>query len=86
MPHKVEFTASAVREFKSLERSMQRRIAVRIDLLADNPLPPDVKKLSGKPDHYRIRVGQYRVIYRIEGKRVTVVVVKIGHRRDVYRQ
>jgi mRNA interferase RelE/StbE len=85
MAYKVEFAASAVREFRALERPMQRRIAVRIDQLAENPLPPDVKKLSGKPDHYRIRVGEYRVIYRMESKRVTVVVVKIGHRRDVYR-
>jgi mRNA interferase RelE/StbE len=44
-----------------------------------------VKKLGGKADYFRIRVGEYRVLYRIEGKRVTVVVVKIGHRRDVYR-
>jgi mRNA interferase RelE/StbE len=85
MAYKVEFAASAVREFRALERTMQRRIAVRIDQLAENLLPPDVKKLSGKPDHYRIRVGEYRVIYRMESKRVTVVVVKIGHRRDVYR-
>jgi mRNA interferase RelE/StbE len=85
MAYKVEFAASAVREFRALERPMQRRIAVRIDQLAENPLPPDVKKLSGKPDHYRIRVGEYRVIYRMESKRVTVVVVKIGHRRDIYR-
>ena len=85
MAYKVEFAVSAVREFRALERPMQRRIAVRIDQLAENPLPPDVKKLSGKPYHYRIRVGEYRVIYRMESNRVTVVVVKIGHRRDVYR-
>lgn len=85
MSYRVEFAASAVREFKALERSMQRRIGTRIDELAKNPFPPDVKKLQGTPDHYRIRVGDYRVIYRVEKKRVTIVVVKIGHRREVYR-
>jgi mRNA interferase RelE/StbE len=85
MRYRVEFTASAVREFKALERSVQRRIATRINQLAENPFPPDVKKLHGAADHYRIRAGEYRVIYRVEGRRVAVVVVKIGHRRDVYR-
>jgi mRNA interferase RelE/StbE len=85
MAYRVEFATSAVREFKGLERPMQRRIAVRIDQLATNPLPADVKKLTGKPDHYRIRIGEYRVIYTIEKKRVVVLVLKIAHRRDVYR-
>jgi len=85
MSYRVEFAASAVREFKALERPIQRRIATRIDELAVNPFPPDVKKLQGAPDYYRIRVGDYRIIYRVERKRVTVVVVKIGHRREVYR-
>ena len=85
MNYRIEFASSAVREFKALERPVQRRIATRIDALAANPFPPDVKKLQGAPDYYRIRVGDYRVIYRIEGRRVAIVIVKIGHRRDVYR-
>lgn len=85
MRYSVEFTVSALREFKALDRSMQRRIATRIDELAGNRFPPDVKKLRGTPGHYRIRAGDYRVIYRIEDKRVLIVVVKIGHRREVYR-
>ena len=85
MPYAVEFTASALREFTALERAVQRRIATRIDALANNPFPPGSKKLQGEPDHYRIRVGDYRVIYRVEGKRLIVLIVKIGHRRDVYR-
>jgi mRNA interferase RelE/StbE len=85
MPYAVEFTRSAWREFEALERAMQRRIATRIDELAKHPFPPTSKKLKGEPDLYRIRVGDYRIIYRVEGSRVTIVVVKIGHRRDVYR-
>jgi mRNA interferase RelE/StbE len=83
--YRIEFASSAVREFKAFERPVQRRIATRIDGLAADPFPPDVKKLQGTPDHYRIRVGHYRVIYRVEKKIVTIVVVKIGHRREVYR-
>ncbi len=85
MPYTVEFTASAIREFKALERPLQRRIVTRINQLAENPLPPDAKKLHGLRDHYRIRVSEYRVIYRVEGRRLAIVVVKIGHRREVYR-
>ena len=86
MPYTVEFTTSALRELRALERAIQRRIATRIDELAKDPFPPSVKKLQGTPDHYRIRVGNYRVIYRVDGKRVTILILKIGHRRDVYRQ
>jgi mRNA interferase RelE/StbE len=81
----VEFAASALREFKALERAMQRRIATRIDELAGKPFPPGSKKLTGSPDHYRIRVGDFRVIYKVDGKRLVILVLKIGHRREVYR-
>jgi mRNA interferase RelE/StbE len=85
MSYTVEFTRPALREFKALERSARRRIATHIDELAEDPFPPGCKRLKGEPDHYRIRVGDYRVIYRVERSRVTIVVVKIGHRREVYR-
>lgn len=85
MPYAVGFASSALRELKALERAMQRRIATYIDELADNPYPPGAKKLHGTTDHYRIRVGDYRVIYRVDGKRVTVLILKIGHRREIYR-
>ena len=84
-PYTVEFAASALREFKVLERAVQRRIATHIDELAGNPFPPGSKKLKGSPDHYRIRVGDYRVIYKVDGKRLVILVLKIGHRREVYR-
>ena len=85
MSYTVEFARSAVREFKALERSTQHRIATHINELAADPFPPSCRKLKGEPDHYRIRVGDYRIIYRVERSRVTIVVLKIGHRRDVYR-
>lgn len=85
MPYTIEFAASALREFKALERALQRRIGTHIDHLASNPFPSGVKKMRGEPELYRIRVGDYRVIYRIDGKRVVILILKIGYRRDVYR-
>ncbi len=81
----IEFSSSALREFKALEHAVQRRIASHVDELAENPFPASSRKLKGEPDHYRLRVGDYRIIYRIEKSRVRIVVVKIGHRREVYR-
>lgn len=85
MSFAIEFKTSALRELKALERATQLRIATRIDALAANPFPADSKKLRGELNLHRIRVGDYRILYRVHGKRVTIVVVKIGHRRDVYR-
>ncbi|MFZ0735413.1 MAG: type II toxin-antitoxin system RelE/ParE family toxin [Candidatus Sulfotelmatobacter sp.] len=85
MRYSLEFTTSALREFKGLDRQIRRRIAERINPLLDDPFPVGVKKLQAQVDHYRIRVGDYRVVYRIDGKRVVIVIVRIGHRREVYR-
>jgi mRNA interferase RelE/StbE len=85
MSYTIEFTASAARELRALEHAIQRRIATHIDSLANAPIPPGSKKLQGEPGLYRIRVGDYRILYRVDGKRVTILIVKVGHRRDVYR-
>jgi len=62
----------------------RRRIIKRIESLADNPRPPVSQKLSGR-ERYRIRQGQYRILYTIEQRVLVVHVIKIGHRKDVYR-
>jgi mRNA interferase RelE/StbE len=85
MRYAIEFTASALRELRALDRQIQRRISAKIEALRDDPFPPGVQKFQGEADHWRIRVGDYRVIYRIEKQRVVVVIVRIGHRREVYR-
>ena len=64
---------------------MQIRLGRRIDSLAENPRPQGVKKLSGEDDMHRIRVGDYRIIYQIREKSLVVLIVRIGHRSDVYR-
>jgi mRNA interferase RelE/StbE len=81
----VEFLPSAARAFAKLDRAVQRRLAQRIDRLAREPRQGDVRMLRGADDVWRLRVGDYRVLYRIEDDRLVILVVKIGHRRDVYR-
>ena len=82
----VEVATSAVKALRDLPRTDQRRVAARIDALAEDPRPPGVEKLEGADDLYRIRAGDYRIVYRIEDKRLLVLVIRIGHRREVYRR
>jgi len=85
MRYVLEFTTSAIREFRHLDKQLQRRITEKVTALCEDPFPPGSKKLKAQPEHVRIRVGDYRVIYRIDGRRVVIVIVRIGHRREVYR-
>jgi mRNA interferase RelE/StbE len=85
MAWQVRFKPSALREFQALPRQVQVRIGTRLDALAVDPRPHGVKKLEGGGDLYRIRVGDYRVVYAIDGPALVVLVVKVGHRGDVYR-
>jgi len=79
------FKPSAVKEIESIPRKKDRqRIIQCIGLLADNPRPPGSIKLSGY-DRYRIRMGSYRIVYGIEDDALVVYVVKVGHRKVVYR-
>ena len=86
MAYRIEFTPRADREFRALEKSTQIRLARRIDALAEDPHPQGIKKLAGAEDLYRLRVGDYRIIYQVQGKRLVVLIVRIGHRADVYRR
>jgi len=83
--YKVVIKASAAKEIESISRKKERQqIIKRIGLLADNPRPSGCTKLSGY-DRYRIRQGTYRIVYGIEDDELVVCVVKVGHRKDVYR-
>ena len=83
--YRVLFSPSAQHQLRRLPRTDQQRITVRIDQLAIAPRPRGVIKLEGQDDLYRIRVGKYRVIYGIQDDELVVLVLRIGHRRDVYR-
>jgi mRNA interferase RelE/StbE len=83
--YRVSIKRSAVKEIEAIPQKKERqRIIRRIGQLADDPLPAGSKKLSGH-DRYRIRQGTYRIVYSIEDKELVVMVVKVGHRKDVYR-
>lgn len=83
--YKVHLKPSALKEIEAVPRKKERQqIIKRIGLLADNPRPPGCTKLSGH-DKYRIRQGPYRIVYGIEDDDLIVYVVKVGHRKDVYR-
>ncbi len=82
--YNVAIKRSAAKEIEELPRDARRRVVTAIGTLAQNPRPPGCEKLSAM-EKYRIRVGDYRVVYGIDDELVTVVVVKVGHRRDVYR-
>jgi mRNA interferase RelE/StbE len=76
---------SAVRELERIgAKGERRRIVHRIESLAEDPRPPGCEKLTGK-EQYRVRQGAYRVVYAVDDDTRTVRVVKVGHRRDVYR-
>lgn len=85
MTYRIEFSPSAARAFKKLEGSAQHRIAPKIDALAADPRPHGAEKLAGLDNRYRIRVGDYRIIYVINDTGRVVVIAVIGHRREVYR-
>ena len=77
--------ASAAKELEAISQKKDRqRIVERIRRLGEDPRPPGSQKLSGR-DRYRIRQGVYRVVYSIEDRRLIVVVIKVGHRKNVYR-
>jgi mRNA interferase RelE/StbE len=83
--YRLEFTPGADRQFRKLPKNIQTRLKPHIDALTQNPRPSGAEKLTGE-DAYRLRVGDYRVLYEVYDKRLLVLVVKIGHRREVYRK
>jgi mRNA interferase RelE/StbE len=85
MSYEVQILPKAARQIKALSVEVRQDISFTIQSLANEPRPIGVKKLSGEKDIYRVRVGNYRVLYRIVDKVLVVVVVSVGHRREVYR-
>ncbi len=76
---------SVLKDLESIPKRDVERILKAIEDLAETPRPPQSSKLSGE-EKYRLRCGDYRILYQIEDKRLTICVVKIRHRKDVYRQ
>lgn len=84
--YRILIKTSAAKEIEAVDQKKDRqRIVSRIQSLAENPRPPGREKLSGQGDKYRVREGHYRIVYSIEDEDRLVYVVKVGHRKDVYR-
>ncbi|MGF1595567.1 MAG: type II toxin-antitoxin system RelE/ParE family toxin [Acidimicrobiales bacterium] len=81
----MEVARRAVKSIAKLPRPDQQRIRAAIDLLAAEPRPPGCTKLAGEDSVYRVRIGDYQILYEIIDARLLILVVRVGHRRDVYR-
>jgi mRNA interferase RelE/StbE len=82
--YELVFKRSVAKDLRAFPKQDVRRILARARALAEDPRPPGCEKLSGR-DRYRVRQGVYRIIYEIDDARIVVLVVKIGHRREIYR-
>ncbi|HTY61764.1 MAG TPA: type II toxin-antitoxin system mRNA interferase toxin, RelE/StbE family [Acidobacteriota bacterium] len=83
--YRIAFRKSVALDLRPIPNRDLRKILAVIESLSEEPRPSGIEKLSGQ-DRYRIRQGNYRIIYEISDKEVVVVVVKVGHRKDVYRR
>jgi mRNA interferase RelE/StbE len=83
--YRVQLSFKAQRQLDALPKQDKKRLDARLLALADNPRPHGVRKLQGKEERYRIRVGNYRVIYSIHDAALLVLVLEIVNRRDAYR-
>jgi mRNA interferase RelE/StbE len=82
--YKIYFRTSVEKDFSAVPKKDLQRILHRIEALATDPRPPGAAKLTGQ-ERYRIRQGRYRIVYSIQDKQLTVWIVKVAHRKDIYR-
>ncbi len=82
--YEIYFKASVEKDFRAIPKKDLRKIISRIEALSKDPRPPGHEKLTGQ-ERYRVRQGLYRIIYSIQAKELTIWVVKVGHRKDIYR-
>ena len=81
----VEVSPAAGRQIRKLDRNTQERVLARIEKLQEDPRPREASKLQSPEELYRIRVGDYRIVYHVEDDRLLVLIVKVGNRKEVYR-
>ena len=83
--YSLEISRTAEEQLKKLDQADRQRVVKAMVALADDPYPRGSRKLTGYDDVFRIRVGSYRVLYSVSGTKLVIVILKIGHRKDVYR-
>ena len=84
--YRIELTRAAERDLRGLSRDVLRRVDRKIQALSNDPRPHGSKKLEGSANTYRVRVGDYRILYEIEDTAILVLVVRVGHRREAYER
>jgi mRNA interferase RelE/StbE len=84
--YRLEFLGKALDDLKRIDRAHQRIIKEKLLILAENPeaLKNNIKKLSREEDIYRLRVGSYRVVFKKEERRLVILILRVGHRKEVY--
>ena len=84
MSYEVQLTPAAARQLRKFDPQVRRRIQAAVELLAADPRPPAATRLVGGAGEWRVRTGDYRIVYEIHDGRLLVLVLRLGHRRDVY--
>jgi mRNA interferase RelE/StbE len=84
MTYRIALSPMAARQLRKLDAQVRRRVQAALDLLAEQPRPPAATRLVGGAGEWRVRTGDYRIVYEIEEDRLLILVLRIGHRREVY--
>jgi len=84
--YRIEFSHRAAKAYRVLPEDMRRRIEPKIDALAENPRPHGAREIEGQETTFRLRVGDYRIVYEVHDRALIVTVMIVGHRREVYRR
>ena len=85
MKYRITWSRRATRSLRGLETATRRRVVDKVRNLADDPRPPDCESVRGYP-YFRVRVGDYRIVYDVQDDEVRVSIVLVGHRREIYQQ
>ena len=83
MTYRIELTPAARRDLRKLPSEILRRVDAHILALAENPFPPGAQKLQDGEHIFRVRVGDYRILYTVEHHRVVILIIRVGHRREI---
>lgn len=86
MTYHVEIAPAATRQLRKLDPQARRRIVTVLELLATDPRPAGAKKLEGGEGEWRVRTGDYRIVYEVDDEVLRVLVVAVGHQREIYRR
>ena len=85
MSYRIDVAPAAARQLRKLDHQARRRVQAAIELLAQEPCPAGAKKLDGGAGEWRVRTGDYRIVYEIEDQVLLILVVAVRHRREIYR-